>query len=109
VRRDGFRAEVAELIRNKITESTLYWRRLVCWREVDEHTINAYGELPKIPRKTGTLIAELEKRKLRWKTPADWPQDLPGIEKLVTSRAVDDLKKVKEAFEDGSLQLISGS
>ena len=59
----------------------------------------------KIPRKGGALTAELERRNLRWRTPPDWPHDLPGVEKVITSRAISDLKKIKEAFENGTLAL----
>ena len=60
----------------------------------------------KIPRKKGALTAELERHNLRWKTPPDWAHDLAGVEKVITSRAIDDLRKIKEAFEDGSLALL---
>jgi hypothetical protein len=68
----------------------------------------AHGLLQKLPRKPGALTAELAKRNLRWQTPEGWPQDLPSLELLVTSRATEDLNKVKEALNDGTLKFIKG-
>jgi hypothetical protein len=104
--RDILRSQVSELLRAMIST----YCQVVCISIANSHqdqdTHVTHGTLAGIPRKPGALIAELEKRRLRWSTPEGWPQDLLGLEKLVTSRTTVDLNKVKEALDAGTLKLI---
>jgi hypothetical protein len=65
-----------------------------------------HGQLLRLPRKKGTLNEEMKKRKLRWKAPASWPEDLPSLESKLVSKDLGNVRDILKALEDGSLECL---
>jgi hypothetical protein len=51
-------------------------------------------------------MEEMKKRRLRWKAPDSWPQDLSGLETKLVSKDVGNVRDILKALEDGSLECL---